>query len=179
MIYPHPYIDYLVQFHAARDYFECHEILEEYWKGDAEEEYATYWIALIQLAVGQYHERRSNTVGALKMYDSSLEKLSQYKEYAVGVDLSDLILQITTRIEQCSRADDLFRDINFVFVDDQLAKACYKEAEARQLQWGKVSNLQDSALIDRHTVRDRSEVIFEREQALKRSGYTKGKKKDK
>jgi len=31
-MYPEPYLEYLIQFHAERDYFECHEILEEYWK---------------------------------------------------------------------------------------------------------------------------------------------------
>lgn len=31
-MYPAEYLEYLVYFHADRDYFECHEILEEYWK---------------------------------------------------------------------------------------------------------------------------------------------------
>lgn len=167
MIYPQPYIDYLVQFHGTRDYFECHEILEEYWKGNAEEVYAAYWVALIQVAVGQYHERRGNTLGALKMYNSSLEKLVSYKQHALGVDLPQLILQIEARIERCHCTDHLFNDINFMFVDDLLAKACYQAAELQQLQWGKASNLQDEELIHRHTLRDRSEVVAEREQALK------------
>ena len=30
--YPEAYTDYLCYFHGARDYFECHEVMEEYWK---------------------------------------------------------------------------------------------------------------------------------------------------
>ena len=30
--YPEAFISYLIEFHATRDYFECHELLEEYWK---------------------------------------------------------------------------------------------------------------------------------------------------
>ena len=32
MVYPEAYIEYLMYFHGNRDYFECHEVLEEYWK---------------------------------------------------------------------------------------------------------------------------------------------------
>ncbi|PAD68333.1 hypothetical protein CHH83_14265, partial [Bacillus sp. 7586-K] len=33
-MYDQEYIDFLVHFHCDRDYFECHEILEEHWKKD-------------------------------------------------------------------------------------------------------------------------------------------------
>lgn len=31
-LYPTAYIKYLFHFHTDRDYFECHELLEEHWK---------------------------------------------------------------------------------------------------------------------------------------------------
>lgn len=31
-MYPPEYIEFLYHFHCDRDYFECHEILEELWK---------------------------------------------------------------------------------------------------------------------------------------------------
>lgn len=31
-MYPEAYIEYLAEFHGSRDYFECHELLEEHWK---------------------------------------------------------------------------------------------------------------------------------------------------
>ncbi len=62
-MYPKAYIDYLVEFHATRDYFECHEILEEYWKEDPPKKRKRYWVGFIQLAVALYHHRRQNTAG--------------------------------------------------------------------------------------------------------------------
>ncbi|MCD2486520.1 DUF309 domain-containing protein, partial [Staphylococcus aureus] len=50
-MYPKAYIDYLVEFHATRDYFECHEILEEYWKEDPPKKRKRYWVGFIELAV--------------------------------------------------------------------------------------------------------------------------------
>ena len=34
MEFPLKYIDFLVHFHGDRDYFECHEILEELLEGN-------------------------------------------------------------------------------------------------------------------------------------------------
>lgn len=31
-MYPTEYIQFLIHFHGDYDYFECHEILEGYWK---------------------------------------------------------------------------------------------------------------------------------------------------
>lgn len=63
-MYPKPYIDYLVYFHTNRDYFECHEVLEEHWKVADPRHRNVLWVGLIQVAVSLYHHRRSNYVGA-------------------------------------------------------------------------------------------------------------------
>lgn len=39
-MYPEAYVAFLHEFHTTRDYFECHEILEEYWKEDPPEQAA-------------------------------------------------------------------------------------------------------------------------------------------
>ncbi|WP_218197281.1 DUF309 domain-containing protein, partial [Pseudomonas sp. 2995-1] len=64
MNYPDAYIEYLIEFHGTRDYFECHEIMEEYWKKNKEK----HWHTLIQLAVAIYHERQHNYDGSLRLY---------------------------------------------------------------------------------------------------------------
>ncbi|WP_205628902.1 DUF309 domain-containing protein, partial [Acinetobacter baumannii] len=51
-LYPEALIDYLVYFHADRDFFECHEVLEDYWKSLPKEERSLFWVGLIQIAVG-------------------------------------------------------------------------------------------------------------------------------
>ena len=69
--YPEAYIDYLLYFHAQRDYFECHEVMEEFWKEHPGDIRSRTYVALIQIAVGMYHIRRGNRNGAVKMLQSA------------------------------------------------------------------------------------------------------------
>ena len=63
-MYPTEYIQFLIHFHGDYDYFECHEILEEYWKTKPRGNRDHYLVGLIQIAVSLYHHRRSNWNGA-------------------------------------------------------------------------------------------------------------------
>ena len=85
-MYPKEYIDYLVYFHTDRDFFECHEILEEYWKKDKTSELNQAWVGLIQVAVGLYHHRRNNIRGARKMISSAIANLSIQDLTALGIN---------------------------------------------------------------------------------------------
>ena len=71
--YPEDYLSFLVHFHGTRDYFECHEILEEYWKETAPKERDSHWVGLIQIAVALYHERRGNKQGATRTLTKAIE----------------------------------------------------------------------------------------------------------
>ena len=54
--YPEAYIDFLVHFHGDRDWFECHERLEEYWKEHPDDPKSDTWVGLIQVAeIGRAH----------------------------------------------------------------------------------------------------------------------------
>ena len=62
--YHHPlFVNFIVYFNENQDYFECHEVLEEYWKSlpDGGKEHPL--TAYILLATGMYHWRRGNTTG--------------------------------------------------------------------------------------------------------------------
>ena len=48
-MYSQAYIDYLVHFHGDRDYFECHELLEEHWKKTKEDTAILFGLALFKL----------------------------------------------------------------------------------------------------------------------------------
>ncbi|KPC99353.1 hypothetical protein LR69_02339 [Geobacillus sp. BCO2] len=76
-MYPNAYIEYLVHFHSDRDYFECHEILEEHWKQDGRNK---GWLVLIQMAVAFYHYRRGNTSGALRLIRRARALLDEAQE---------------------------------------------------------------------------------------------------
>ncbi len=74
-MYPKAYVAFLHEFHTTRDYFECHEILEEFWKEDPPDQRKKYWVGLIQLAVALYHQRRGNGKGAKRLISNSLHIL--------------------------------------------------------------------------------------------------------
>lgn len=95
--YPEAYIDYLIEFHGSRDFFECHEIMEDFWKEHTE----PHWLTLIQLAVAVYHERQNNLAGSLRMY----KKVYQYLENKesqqleqLGIDTKELKRLVRERI---------------------------------------------------------------------------------
>lgn len=157
-------IDYLVEFHATRDFFECHEIMEEYWKSKANDDYAQFWVALIQVAVGQYHDRRNNTKGAKRMYESALSKFQDYITTINEINLYHLCEQIQTRLHSLEMP---YYDFNFIINDHKLKNACIKQATSRHLVWGISSDQISNDVINRHRVRDRSAVIAERLTSLK------------
>jgi len=166
--YPKAYIYYLIEFHATRDLFECHELLEEYWKENPSDPRAKLWVALIQLAVGAYHERRGNRKGASKMYAESLKKLNkEHVQSELGIDQEELIRLLETKVENVLHMNsEHYEDINFKFVDKKLEQTCRRICEMRGLIWGAESPLHNEDIIHRHTKRDRSEVTEARRKAL-------------
>ncbi|RKJ17377.1 DUF309 domain-containing protein, partial [Butyricicoccus sp. 1XD8-22] len=55
----HPlFVQYFTYFNGNKDYFECHEVLEEYWKILAPGDKKHPLVGYIQLATGMYHWRR-------------------------------------------------------------------------------------------------------------------------
>ncbi|WP_054024613.1 DUF309 domain-containing protein [Bacillus sp. FJAT-28004] len=161
--FPKAYITYLVEFHATRDYFECHELLEEYWKENPGDRFADTWVGLIQLAVGLYHERRGNVVGAVKMLIQAERRLSAAPLDELGIDKYSLQKQISSRLSYLQAADEsTYTDINLQIINDDLVLLCQQTCDQRGLIWGAPSPLDEEAIIHRHTKRDRSEVIAAR-----------------
>jgi uncharacterized protein len=167
--YPEAYIDYLVQFHGTRDWFECHEIMEEHWKKDTGGTFRTAWLALIQIAVALYHERRGNRAGAVKMLDSAIAKCETVRWTALGVDGEALLVELRARGREWGRAETVgaFRDLDLPIIDQALLKQCEIECARIGVSWGQPSDLEDAGLIHRHTLRDRTGVIEERQKQYK------------
>ncbi|MCA0758531.1 DUF309 domain-containing protein [Paenibacillus sp. N4] len=168
--FPHAYVCFLVEFHASRDYFECHELLEEYWKEHPGDPLSETWVGLIQLAVGLYHERRGNRRGALKMLMKAEAKLSAAPIDTIGLDKQRLLEQLARRTSQLSRDESLdggfYTDLDLLITSTELRSECEAECVKRGLDWGKPSRLEDAGVIHRHKLRDRSEVVAARQSAL-------------
>ncbi|NEU31026.1 DUF309 domain-containing protein [bacterium LRH843] len=166
-MYPKAYIDYLVYFHTTRDYFECHEVLEEHWKMEPIGKRQTYWVGLIQLAVGLYHHRRGNTSGAIKMYKgaSSIIKKQTNSLTKLGLLVPTLLNQINEQQEKIKTGDPTFCNLNLPLSEEVLL-ACKKRCLELSINWKLLDSEVDPFLIHKHTWRDRRDVIVEREKQL-------------
>jgi len=167
-MYPEPYLEYLIQFHAERDYFECHEILEEYWKSEPAQKRQQVWVGLIQIAVALYHHRRGNLNGAAKMLDSAIQILGKQQRELKELGLDETALMHL--LEQ--RLDDLHHALPYQSMElpiaspslrDRYQQACHQ----RHLPESRSSDMTNEYLLNKHTLRDRQEVREERMRQLK------------
>lgn len=167
MAYANEYIEFLIEFHGSRDYFECHEILEDYWKSQLPIDRKSVWVGLIQMAVGFYHYRRDNLTGARRILEKSyrllknktkeLEKLGLYSESVLTL-LEETLSHITQNIAYSSPT--------LPIKDPALLQLCKQSCIEKNLVWNSESDLSNSALIDKHLKRDRQDIILERLQQL-------------
>lgn len=88
------YIAFFHYFNTERDYYVCHDVLEELWLEEGRE---PFYQGLLQVAVGLHHLQNDNQNGAFKMLCSALEKLSLYPEKEwMGLHLSKLKQDVET-----------------------------------------------------------------------------------
>ncbi len=161
------FIKYLVHFHTDRDYFECHEILEEHWKDVDARNKESILVGWIQLAVSQYHHRRGNFTGALRTIQKALSILTTHKQSIkeFGID-EDKLLEAILRKKEEIELTLPYKSMNLPITDSSLLSVCERQAEKAGLIWGVDSDLSNREIIHRHSMRDRSEVIKSRLHAL-------------
>lgn len=167
-MYVKPYIYYYIEFHSKRDYFECHEILEEYWKQD-DSPNRHVWVGLIQLAVGLYHYRRGNFLGAQKMITSFAIQLQAEKEAFIqlGIDVALLCQQIHVLLQNI-HSHHAYYDFIIPLADINLLEYLYFHTSINQTALYCESNLSNDYLLNKHTRRDRSDIINHRLLQLKK-----------
>ncbi|TDF99533.1 DUF309 domain-containing protein [Paenibacillus piri] len=174
--YPQAYIDYLIYFHADRDFFECHEVMEQYWKEHPGDPLSRAYVGCIQVAVSMYHQRRGNVAGALKMLQSALLLFSDPDLAQLGIQPDEFRARLTERLAQLEGPNFQYTDLNIPLADPRLIERCTKECEAKGRGWQRPSDLTDTYLIHKHTLRDRSPVIEERERSRQlKNGTKRGK----
>ncbi|MEY2192333.1 DUF309 domain-containing protein [Neobacillus sp. BF23-41] len=167
-MYPSEYIHFLAHFHGDRDYFECHELLEDYWKKTDPRNKDSVWVGFILLSVSAYHHRRSNFSGAertlrkaimiLKLQSDSLTKL--------GLNKVDFYHLLNRQISALQKGES-YRSISLPICDPALLEFAKKTCEQKGFIWGNESDLTNNSLVHRHKLRDRSSIIEERTRSLK------------
>lgn len=169
MSYPQEYIEFLVHFHGSRDYFECHEIIEEYWKKVDRKNKNSIWVGLIQLAVSQYHHRRGNLKGAYKTLSKSLHIFHSQPEEVIrlGMDQNMLIRQLQVLLRKIEEKQN-YESQNLPITSGDIITLCLERSRELRMNWGSPSNMSDAGLVHRHKKRDRTQVIQERDEALRK-----------
>jgi len=123
MSYDRLYVQFVYYFNIERDYFECHEVLEELW---LEEGRSKLYQGLLQVAVGLYHFRNGNVAGAIKLMKAATAKLEQYRSDALGIDLERLRREAgayVMKLERYNAAPFEFYDLDITILDPELESA--------------------------------------------------------
>ena len=148
-MYDKALIEYLIEFHSKRDYFECHEILEERWVQD--EIRSVYWTTLIQIAVAMYHYRRKNLEGAEKLFTMALGKINKnIKDYTdIGFNAEQLKKQIENALANV-KDQKPYESKNLAMTND-LISACEQECKKHNIKtFLNISNMNDERILNRH-----------------------------
>src|SRR5579872_4648141 len=82
-----------------REFFECHEVLEEAWTPERGPR-RLFLQSLIHVAVGFYHCRRQNPVGAIRQLRKALRKMEAYRPWCEGVDTERLFQEARAVLER-------------------------------------------------------------------------------
>jgi predicted metal-dependent hydrolase len=166
-MYPKAYLDFLIYFHSDRDYFECHEVLEEHWKEQPQKYRHSHWVGLIQIAVGLYHHRRGNINGAWRMYDKAISIIGKEQKAIseLGLDVSKLLEQLKAQQLLLKKPPHTFFDLDLPITDDQLLQECIERCLQLGKEWCTQKQVPET-LIHKHSLRDRNEIVKERARQL-------------
>lgn len=121
MVYEPLYLSYLVYFNRDRDYFECHEVLEELWLANDRD---PLYKALLQVAVGLYHCRNHNLRGGIIMLRGAYAKLQEYPAEILGINLAKLLHDVKEyiqRLEVSEKQAFIYYDLTIEVIDQGLA----------------------------------------------------------
>lgn len=165
--YTHPlYVAYCTYFNGNQDYFECHEVFEEYWKEVAPGDKEHVLVGLVQLATGMYHWRRGNFNGSARILTKSLHILQQNRHSAFLEPLDNRLLeqQIFQAIEAIKQQKP-FQPFKLSILDPVFRATVDSNIAA-------LPPADEEYLLHKHMLRDRSEVLEARmaKIAMKKEG---------
>jgi predicted metal-dependent hydrolase len=118
--YDQLYVDFIYYFNIERDYFECHEVMEELW---LEEGRAPLYQGLLQLAVGLYHHWNGNVGGSIKLFTQGIDKLQHFPSPTLGIDLAKIVAESEEYVHKLLHIEAEpfeFYDLNIIIVDAEL-----------------------------------------------------------
>jgi predicted metal-dependent hydrolase len=134
-MYDRLYIEYLYYFNVEQDYYECHEVMEEYWLGQGKNRLL---LALLQVAVGLHHFNNGNVSGAVKLLETALEKSNETWQGTLGIDKEKLFIEADEYVMKLRRYQEnpfSFYPLHIEITDpvlDHLVELCDPEGVAEE-----------------------------------------------
>ncbi|WP_037985720.1 DUF309 domain-containing protein [Thalassobacillus devorans] len=162
MYYPKAYVEFLAHFNGTKDFFECHEVLEEYWKETAPGERDSIWVWMIQLAVSLYHYRRGNYNGASKLVTRLQNKWTfhKYELETLGLE-REAISDILSQLDHALKNRKPYQNINLPIKDPRLILSVKDTCSKWQVPYNREQEPCDHYLIHKHKLRQTSENLTE------------------
>ncbi|QGQ97421.1 DUF309 domain-containing protein [Paenibacillus psychroresistens] len=118
--YDRLYVDFIYYFNIERDYFECHEVMEELW---LEEGRKPLYQGLLQIAVGLYHHWNGNVGGSIKLFSQGIDKLQHFASPILGIDLAKIVEESRVYVQKLLNITTEpfeFYDLNISVLDPNL-----------------------------------------------------------
>ncbi|GGA25342.1 DUF309 domain-containing protein [Psychrobacillus lasiicapitis] len=158
----HPnFVQFIKEFNGTKDYFECHELLEDYWKEVSQARKNHPLTAFILLSTSMYHWRRGNITGAIKTMNGSIKRFVETSPsvYYDTINYTKL-MQDTTHSISLLKEKKAFQQFTIELMNEQLE---------RLVDALGITTEEDlHFLTHKHMLRDRSEILIERERQKKR-----------
>lgn len=162
----HPlFVEYCTYFNGNEDYFECHEVLEEYWKEISPGDKHHPLVGYVQLATGLYHWRRGNTIGAKRILQKAqhiftTQNTSTFFDYIEWAQLCTSVKEVLRKIDN----DEAFQPFRLIISNDELEQLVY-------LKITELPTIDENYLCHKHMLRDRSDILEARAEKIKRSRH--------
>jgi predicted metal-dependent hydrolase len=96
-----------IQLFNERQFFRCHEVLEEAWTPERGPR-RIFLQSLIHLAVGLHHWQRGNRTGAVGQLGKGLRKLEDYLPSCEGIDTARLYRDATAALGHIEAGGEAF-----------------------------------------------------------------------
>ena len=82
-----------IELFNKREFFDCHEVLEEVWKHQPEPE-RQLTQGIIQIAVAYYHALRGNSAGAIKLFARGITRVEPFLPSASALHLEAFLKDV-------------------------------------------------------------------------------------
>ncbi|GEM_PF-321245 len=164
--YHHPlFVQFLVYFNTNQDYFEGHEVLEDYWKSVSAQTKLHPLTAFILLTTGMYHWRRGNFEGSSRTLQKAQQRFADaiplFPDYTEEIDFEGLLLDIE-RAVLSNRDRQPFKP----FTIRVPSLSLFEKTQAAALTLPLLPAGSDP-VVHKHMLRDRTDILKIRDEKKK------------